>query len=97
MGLSLPEILVVAVIALMVIGPKDLPQVMRQLGRMVGKAKRFAESWMDEVPDHEARDAAAKQPVQPTHIVIGDDGKPYEAYAITEIVPASKKKEETKG
>jgi sec-independent protein translocase protein TatB len=36
------EFLLVAVIALVVIGPKDLPRVMRTVGRWVGKARGVA-------------------------------------------------------
>lgn len=37
-----PEFLVVAVVALLVIGPKDLPKAMRFVGHWVGKARRVA-------------------------------------------------------
>jgi sec-independent protein translocase protein TatB len=37
-----PEFLVVAIIALLVIGPKDLPKAMRFLGKWVGKARGVA-------------------------------------------------------
>jgi sec-independent protein translocase protein TatB len=37
--LGWPELLVVAAVALIVIGPKDLPVAMRWLGRWVGKAR----------------------------------------------------------
>jgi len=36
------EFLLLAVVALMVIGPKDLPKAMRVVGQMVGKARGFA-------------------------------------------------------
>lgn len=36
------EFLLVALIALVVIGPKDLPRAMRTLGRLVGKARGMA-------------------------------------------------------
>jgi sec-independent protein translocase protein TatB len=36
------ELLVVALIALVVIGPKDLPRVMRTVGHWVGKARGMA-------------------------------------------------------
>ncbi|MBU3078451.1 Sec-independent protein translocase protein TatB [Sphingomonas quercus] len=36
------ELLLVAVVALLVIGPKDLPRVMRHVGRWVGKARGVA-------------------------------------------------------
>ncbi len=37
-----PEFLVVAIVALLVIGPKDLPKAMRFVGKWVGKARRVA-------------------------------------------------------
>ncbi|MBX3594312.1 Sec-independent protein translocase protein TatB [Sphingomonas sp.] len=37
-----PEFLVVAIVALLVIGPKDLPRAMRFVGQWVGKARRVA-------------------------------------------------------
>lgn len=37
-----PEFLIVAIVALVVIGPKDLPKAMRFLGKWVGKARGVA-------------------------------------------------------
>ena len=36
------ELLIVAIVALVVIGPKDLPRVMRTVGRWAGKARGMA-------------------------------------------------------
>lgn len=36
------ELILIAVIALIVVGPRDLPRMMRQAGRMVAKAKSMA-------------------------------------------------------
>jgi sec-independent protein translocase protein TatB len=36
------ELLLVALVALLVIGPKDLPRVLRVVGNWVGKARRVA-------------------------------------------------------
>src|SRR4026209_1923137 len=36
------ELLLIAVVALVVIGPKDLPNVMRTVGKWVGKARGMA-------------------------------------------------------
>lgn len=36
------ELLLVALVALLVIGPKDLPRVLRYVGQWVGKARRMA-------------------------------------------------------
>src|SRR5919107_1543127 len=41
-GIDSTELLVVAVVALVVIGPKDLPRVMRTVGYWVGRARGMA-------------------------------------------------------
>lgn len=41
-NVDLPEFLFVAVLALLVIGPKDLPKVMRVVGKWVGRARAMA-------------------------------------------------------
>lgn len=38
-GVDSSELLIVAIVALVVIGPKDLPRVMRTVGQWVGKAR----------------------------------------------------------
>ena len=41
-GIDSSELLVVALVALVVIGPKDLPRVMRTVGYWVGRARGMA-------------------------------------------------------
>jgi sec-independent protein translocase protein TatB len=41
-GIDSWEILVIAVVALVVIGPKDLPRVMRAIGNFIGQARGMA-------------------------------------------------------
>ncbi len=41
-GVDTSELLLIAVVALVFIGPKDLPRVMRQVGRWVGKVRGMA-------------------------------------------------------
>ena len=46
------ELMFVAIVALLVVGPKDLPKLMRTVGRMVGKVRstaRHFKSGMDEM------------------------------------------------
>lgn len=54
------KLLIVAVLALIVIGPKDLPSVMRQVGQAVGKLRRmsaeFQGQFMDAIKDAEIED-----------------------------------------
>jgi len=41
-GIGYSELLVIAILGLVLIGPKDLPRVMREVGRFVGKAQGMA-------------------------------------------------------
>ncbi len=41
-GIGLPEILVLMVLALVVVGPKDLPLMVRRVGQFVGKIRGLA-------------------------------------------------------
>ncbi|MEQ9505811.1 MAG: Sec-independent protein translocase protein TatB [Hyphomonas sp.] len=41
-GIGFSEILVLGLAALIFIGPKDLPLLMRKLGQMIGKGRRMA-------------------------------------------------------
>ena len=41
-GIDSSELLIVAIVALLVIGPKDLPRVMRHVGEWVGRARGMA-------------------------------------------------------
>ncbi len=81
---GLPELLVIAVIALIVVGPKDLPILMRKVGRFVahlrGMAAEFRASF-DEMArqseleelrrEVEAMRAAAQQPVNAAADAVG--------------------------
>ncbi len=41
-GIGLPELLVLVVLALVVVGPKDLPLMVRRVGQFVGKIRGMA-------------------------------------------------------
>jgi sec-independent protein translocase protein TatB len=46
--LSWTELLVIAVVAIIVVGPKDLPRALRAIGRWTGKAKRMARDFQNQ-------------------------------------------------
>ena len=48
-GIDSGELLIVAVVALVVIGPRDLPRVMRAIGNFVGKARGMARHFRSSV------------------------------------------------
>jgi sec-independent protein translocase protein TatB len=45
------EMVVIAVVALIVVGPRDLPPLLRQLGRMIGQFKRMAADFHSQFND----------------------------------------------
>ncbi|WP_422050931.1 Sec-independent protein translocase protein TatB [Shimia sp.] len=62
--LGLPELLVIGVVALIVVGPKDLPVLFRSVGRFVGKAKGMAREFSSAM--NQAADQAGVKDVTDT-------------------------------
>lgn len=60
-GIGMPELIVIFVIALIVIGPKKLPDLARSLGKGLAEFKRASEDFKqnisEEVKAHEERPA----------------------------------------
>ena len=48
-GVGLPELAVIMLVAVLVFGPDRLPDLARQAGQMLRKARQFAESARDEL------------------------------------------------
>ena len=48
-GLGMSEIILLSVMALIIIGPKQLPEVARTLGRFINELKRSTEGLKDEL------------------------------------------------
>ena len=46
-----PELFIIAVVVLLVVGPKDLPKVLRTVGHLAGKAKRITQEFRTHVDD----------------------------------------------
>jgi sec-independent protein translocase protein TatA len=84
-GVGMPELLVILVVALLVLGPKRLPEIARSLGRGMAEFRRASNEFtrtltasIDEPPpapperpkSDEAKPAAEPAPAAPKH---GDD------------------------
>ena len=41
------ELVVIGIVALIAIGPKELPTVLRTLGQYMGKVRRMAQAWLE--------------------------------------------------
>jgi len=61
-GIGMPELILLFVLALLIFGPKQLPEIGKQLGRALGELRRASEDlkqgWAAEV-------AAAEEPTPP--------------------------------
>ncbi len=67
-GLSMGEIILLAAIALIVIGPKQLPEFASQMGRFLNEIKRSAGQFTDEIKQQakfevEKKVEAKKEPI----------------------------------
>jgi len=87
-GIDSAELLIIAVVALVVIGPKDLPRVMRTVGQWVGRARGMARhfrSGLDtmmresELEEMEKSWKAHNETIMREHPLPAPDGKPVEA------------------
>lgn len=65
-GIGAPELLVIAIIALVVVGPKDLPLMVRRLGRFIGKMRGLAREFQNSFDElgREAELAELKKEVE---------------------------------
>lgn len=54
------ELALVMLVALLIVGPDRLPQVAAQIGRWMGKIRRMAQSFKDELSDEAGRDTLYK-------------------------------------
>lgn len=93
MDFSLAEMLVVGVVALVCIGPKELPGTMRTVGKVVGKLRRQANQFWQEI-QQDMPDASTVSAPKRTWIQ-GDDGQLYEAYSVEEHSSTEGKPHET--
>lgn len=65
-GIGMPELVVILVVALIVLGPKRLPEVARSIGRAVGEFRRQSTEVMDEFQAQlDAEERAAKTTAAP--------------------------------
>lgn len=67
--LGMPELIIIALIALFVFGPRKLPELMRSLGKSLAEFKRASNDLKntldEEIRLEEARDSRRNQPAPP--------------------------------
>lgn len=59
-NIGMPELIVILVIALIVIGPKKLPEIARSIGRAIGEFQRSFDDLKDTI-EKEVRDEQLKE------------------------------------
>ncbi len=73
-GIGMPELIIILVLALIVIGPKKLPEMARSLGKGLAEFKRASndfrrnieeEARTAEEKEQSAKESAAKEQVEP--------------------------------
>jgi len=61
-GIGMPELLIILVVALLVLGPSKLPEVARSLGRGIGEFRRASTDLRNSLTALPEDDEAAKTP-----------------------------------
>ncbi|NCO65450.1 MAG: twin-arginine translocase TatA/TatE family subunit [Candidatus Aquicultor secundus] len=49
LGLGPPELIVILILALIIFGPKRLPEIARSIGKMIGEFKKTSQGFQDAV------------------------------------------------
>lgn len=90
---SWPEMLVVAVVALLVVGPEELPSVIRNCKKIITKIKSVAKEFTDSITEiDEIKDikSEAKKLNDDLKIIIDLEGNKQQTYDISDIMDKSK-------
>ena len=96
--ISLAETAIVLVVALLLIRPKDVPEIMRWTGKMLGKIRRFSKNIMDMFEEFagETNIKEFKQQLEKEQNIVGHlvdmDGKKQELYDLKNLEDISRKK-----
>jgi Tat protein translocase TatB subunit len=84
LNVGTPELLVILVVALLVLGPDKLPEVARKIGNVVGELRRMSAGFQAEMRDAlqepvhlpPAKPAAPGAPVEPADVAEPDEPTP---------------------
>ena len=103
-GIGMPELIIIMVIALVVIGPHKLPELARSLGKGLAEFKRATEDFKkdldleatkhDQDKERLAREAAAREAAAREAAVAGTESATREAVGAAEVKDHPKEKAE---
>lgn len=86
-GISLPELVVIAFAALLILGPNELPVVLKKIGTLVGQLKSLANQFMEEIN---------REVDSPKKYIKDLNGKMQETYDIEDLIDMKKKEGDKK-
>jgi TatA/E family protein of Tat protein translocase len=90
-GIGMPELILIMALALIVLGPKKLPEVARALGKGLAEFRRATEELKDELSRIEPEADAAPQPPPETHPAAAEP-EPTPAHSPSPSAEASERK-----
>jgi sec-independent protein translocase protein TatA len=89
-GIGMPELIIILVIALLVIGPHKLPELAKSLGKGLAEFKKASEDFQRNVQE-EARKAEEKPAPAEEQVATAKPGEHIDTTAATTARPAEKK------
>jgi TatA/E family protein of Tat protein translocase len=79
-SIGMPELMIIFVIALIIFGPRKLPELGRSLGRSLGEFRRASQELRntleDEIRVEEQREATRRTPPPPTADSLAEPAEP---------------------
>ena len=88
-GIGMPELIIILVIALLVIGPHKLPELAKSLGKGLAEFKKASEDFQNNIRD-EARKSEEKE-ASPQQVAASEQSSADTASKTPEVVTAEKK------
>ena len=90
LGIGMQEIIIILVVALIIIGPKKLPDLARALGRAMGEFRKAADDLKDNLDINGMKEEKEKLLRELTQTNVSKDKKPKKDKKSTETEPAEK-------
>jgi sec-independent protein translocase protein TatA len=89
-GIGMPELIIILVIALLVIGPHKLPELAKSLGKGLAEFKKASEDFQRNIQEESRK--AEEKPVPPAEkVTTAPSGEHVDVTATTAYKPAEKK------
>jgi sec-independent protein translocase protein TatB len=73
-GIGLPELIIILIVALLVVGPTKLPEVARSIGKALGDFRRMADDLKDTLEQEISQDEEKKSKGEESPTTSGTDG-----------------------